>query len=81
MKTKLIVFASLLMFGCKKETPQPSCQCSEVTEVSFVSGVWYHYNTTEPTSMLCSENGKVIDTWTETESGFTAYYKKQIVCE
>jgi hypothetical protein len=80
--TKLIILAALALFSCKKETPQPTnCQCREVTYVQGNQGYWTEQSSTAPTTMNCSANGTITDSWSVQSPAWTTNYKKQIVCE
>lgn len=82
MKTTIIAIAALIMVSCKKETPQPECNCNEVHLRNTGSGAWEIQSTT-PIDTECWRHNEVTDEWQTTPSWspFPWYHKKVIICE
>lgn len=78
---KLILFLALGLLSCKKETPQPECNCNEVYSRNTGNG-WVVQSTT-PINAECWRHNEVTDEWQTTPSvtPFPWYHKKVIICE
>lgn len=79
---KLILLLALGLLACKKETPQPECNCNEVYSRKFISSGWAVVSTT-PIDVECWRHNEVTSEWQTTDPVTTMpiQHKKVIICE